>query len=444
MNPNRPQKEDAKDPVGGTWRIATLQGTIPLNLYMGGKIVLRPKPQYKGGETKKLWLRNHLKSYPWIRNYHRQHLQHRQHRQAHRLRVHLKKKNKKTRGLSKKSVKIPRKGMKIKMTVKKPQKRKEPAQSEEEVNLDGCDFPDSEDDVPDIFFDHNFTQVEEEVNNMFNDKKESVNDRKKEPSDESEYEPSDHLDTTSESKNEQRNKKKRKKQKFATFNEKTDFHGMVELIVGMCFNNFKVCRAKQKIMLKLQEKAAEKFTKLWNYSVVVKKYNPDSNCKVDLNNGLFKRFYVCLGALKTRFKAACRPIICIDGCFLKGPYGGQLLCAIANDGNDNMYPIAWAAMKVECYDSWKWFMYYLLEDIGSIEENDWTFMSDQQKSLESVLEELGADHRICVRHLYANFKKSYHSKTLKDELWNAARATTFNSFKICMERIKNIDQSAYD
>ncbi|WOL10473.1 hypothetical protein Cni_G19230 [Canna indica] len=274
------------------------------------------------------------------------------------------------------------------MTVKKPQKRKEHVQSEEEVNLDGCDFPNSEDNVPDIFFDHNSTQVIEEVNDMFNDKKECVNDKKKEPSDESEYEPSDHLDAASESENEQGNKKKRKKQKFTTFNEKTDFHGRVELTVGMCFNDFKVC----------------------SVSAAVKKYNPDSNCKVDLNNGLFKRFYVCLDALKTGFKAACRPIICIDGCFLKGPYGGQLLCAITKDGNNNMSPIAWAAVE----------------------------------GLESVLEELGADHRICVRHLYANFKKSYPGKTLKDELWNASRATTFNSFKACMERIKNIDQSAYD
>ncbi|WOL08606.1 hypothetical protein Cni_G17359 [Canna indica] len=161
---------------------------------------------------------------------------------------------------------------------------------------------------------------------------------KKEPSDESEYEPSDHLDTASESKNKQGNKKKRKKQKFATFNKKTDFHGRVELTVGMCFNDFKVCKS------------------------AVKKYAVQRG---------------------------------IDFVFIK---------------NEKK------------------------KDNHCMQEGLWM----------EVLEELGADHRICIRHLYANFKKSHPSKILNDELWNAARATIFNSFKACMKRIKNIDQSAYD
>lgn len=56
----------------------------------------------------------------------------------------------------------------------------------------------------------------------------------------------------------------------------------------------------------------------------------------------FKRWYVCLGLVKNGFNAGCRPIIGLDGCHLKGPYGGQLLADVGADFNDGMYPIAWA------------------------------------------------------------------------------------------------------
>jgi len=73
----------------------------------------------------------------------------------------------------------------------------------------------------------------------------------------------------------------------------------------------------------------------------------------------------------------CRPIVLVDACHLKGHLGGQLMCAIGKDGNNDMFPIAYAV--VETKDSWSWFLSILIEDIGSIDESAWTFMSDRQK-----------------------------------------------------------------
>jgi hypothetical protein len=39
------------------------------------------------------------------------------------------------------------------------------------------------------------------------------------------------------------------------------------------------------------------------------------------------------------------PIIGLDGCFLKGYYGGQILAAIGRDPNDQMLPIAFAVVE---------------------------------------------------------------------------------------------------
>lgn len=61
----------------------------------------------------------------------------------------------------------------------------------------------------------------------------------------------------------------------------------------------------------------------------------------------FSRMYVCFGALKHGWLAGCGPIIGIDGCFLKGICGGVLLSAVGRDGNNQMYPIAWAVVETE-------------------------------------------------------------------------------------------------
>ncbi|KAL0292604.1 UNVERIFIED_CONTAM: hypothetical protein Sradi_6982800 [Sesamum radiatum] len=71
---------------------------------------------------------------------------------------------------------------------------------------------------------------------------------------------------------------------------------------------------------------------------------------------VFDRMYFSLWALKKGFLEGCRPIIGLDGCFLKTVYGGQLLVAVGRDGNDNMFPIAMAVVQVENRDSWGWFV----------------------------------------------------------------------------------------
>jgi hypothetical protein len=47
------------------------------------------------------------------------------------------------------------------------------------------------------------------------------------------------------------------------------------------------------------------------------------------------------------------------------------------------------------------------------------------------------DHRICVRHLYANFRDNgFRGLALKELLWNAASSYTEVDFRIHMEEIK--------
>jgi hypothetical protein len=55
--------------------------------------------------------------------------------------------------------------------------------------------------------------------------------------------------------------------------------------------------------------------------------------------------------MKLGFKAGCRKVIGLDGCFCKGACQGELLCAIARDANNQMYPLAWAVVEQETSDT---------------------------------------------------------------------------------------------
>ena len=65
----------------------------------------------------------------------------------------------------------------------------------------------------------------------------------------------------------------------------------------------------------------------------------------------FKRMYIRYNAQKVGFLGGYRPFIGLDGCHLKGRFGGQLLSATANDRNDNIFPVVMAVVEQENKDS---------------------------------------------------------------------------------------------
>lgn len=80
------------------------------------------------------------------------------------------------------------------------------------------------------------------------------------------------------------------------------------------------------------------------------------------------------------FVGNCRPIIGLDCCFLKGPFGGQLMHAVGRDGNNQQYPLAMAVVESELKDSWIWFLELLTDVIGTPADKEWVFISDRQKA----------------------------------------------------------------
>ena len=123
-----------------------------------------------------------------------------------------------------------------------------------------------------------------------------------------------------------------------------------------------------------------------NYAVAISESNPGSTVKMQVHRqmpnspAVFERYYISFQALKVGFKSGCSHFLGLDGCFPKSLTKGELLCIVGRSGNNQMFPVAWALVEVECTSSWKWFIDLLKSDINSLGNGiGWTIMTDQQK-----------------------------------------------------------------
>ncbi|MBA0770533.1 hypothetical protein Gotri_019158 [Gossypium trilobum] len=152
-------------------------------------------------------------------------------------------------------------------------------------------------------------------------------------------------------------------------------------------------RAKKTVKDKLVRNFVQEFDMLWDYADELILKNPGNTIKMAVNRVRlespphFKRLYVCFGALKRGRKEGCRPILGLDGCFLKGPFKGLLLAV------------------GECIDSWAWFLSLLIASLGMEDGFRYTIISDQQKDLEIAINDIlpKVEDRNYARHVLSNW-----------------------------------------
>ncbi|XP_074335918.1 uncharacterized protein LOC141673051 [Apium graveolens] len=176
------------------------------------------------------------------------------------------------------------------------------------------------------------------------------------------------------------------------------------LKVDVC--DAKCSRVRKAALSGVVEKMAEHYAKLRKFGGEIRRSNRQNTVKISttrLQEGdvsRFRRIYICYAALKKAWKDECRPVLGLDGCFLKTVTGGQLLSAVGRDGNNCIMPIAMAVVESENYDSWKWFLELLIVDLDLEDGHRKTLISDQQKGLDKAIKELlpQVEHRFCTRH----------------------------------------------
>ncbi|CAN1184923.1 hypothetical protein LINPERHAP2_LOCUS37249, partial [Linum perenne] len=158
----------------------------------------------------------------------------------------------------------------------------------------------------------------------------------------------------------------------------------VRLRYGIEVSNRHYYRAKVVAQDMINGTIKEEYKNLRRYVAELKRADPAGRfmLEVDIVPGeeavYFKRLFVGFSSLRKGFLGGCRKMFGLDGCFLKGEIEGMLLAAVGKDGNNQVYPIAWA-VEGKNTSSWTWFVRALKEELGIEDGRGWSVISDQQK-----------------------------------------------------------------
>lgn len=134
----------------------------------------------------------------------------------------------------------------------------------------------------------------------------------------------------------------------------------------------------------LDKEYADQFAHLRGYVREIEKTNQGTTVVLETipnaaKEDVFDRFYVCFEKLRSSWSGTCRPIIGLDGTFLKVATKGILLTAVGHDGNNQIYPIAWAVVQGENSDTWLWFIKRLKHDLNLGDGRKFVLLSDSSK-----------------------------------------------------------------
>ncbi|XP_057749260.1 uncharacterized protein LOC130968166 [Arachis stenosperma] len=162
-------------------------------------------------------------------------------------------------------------------------------------------------------------------------------------------------------------------------------------------------------------------------SVVVLKTTPVRvGGQVDESQAYFHRLFWTFPPCIEAFRH-CKPLVSIDGTHLYGKYGGTLLIAIAQDGNSNILPVAFALVEGENAESWTFFLSHLRQHVTP--QPGLLVISDRHNGIKAALEAPdggwlppSAYRAFCIRHVAANFALTFKGKdAMSQHLVNSNR-----------------------
>nr|XP_009772176.1 PREDICTED: uncharacterized protein LOC104222632 [Nicotiana sylvestris] len=208
---------------------------------------------------------------------------------------------------------------------------------------------------------------------------------------------------------------------------------LIRIKYGVYIGKSICSRAKHQFMGQYLGDYKKEFARIYDYADMLRSTNPGSTVVVKTSNEtisgkeVFVGIYICLHACKVSWLEGCRNVIGFDGIFMKGVCKGELLSCIGKDGNNQMYPVAWAVVEKETKHTWSWFFRCLMHDLQLTESQGegLTIISDMQKGLFASVSELlpNAEHRMCARHIWSNWKQKWKGEERRKKFWAYARAS---------------------
>ena len=164
------------------------------------------------------------------------------------------------------------------------------------------------------------------------------------------------------------------------------------------------------------------------------------------NTKIFQRVF---GSFKSSIEGFehWRPVLSIDDTHLYGKYKGTLLIVMGCDGNNQLFPLAFAITEGENIDSWGWFLACIRN--GVTQRMGIYVISDRHPGIMAAMNNphLGwaapfAYHKICMRHLASNFMIHFKDKLLKNLVCRVALVSTQRKFNKHVDIIWRINSEA--
>ncbi|XP_076956193.1 uncharacterized protein LOC143631263 [Bidens hawaiensis] len=278
----------------------------------------------------------------------------------------------------------------------------------------------------------------------------------------------------------------------------------------------KVRRAKKLANDKKDGDFIQQYGMLKGYLEQLVKANPGSHVKIDVEpchgpnspTRQFRWVYICYGSTKKGFQMLGREFSGLDGCFMKGPFLGQILISVSIDANRCIYPVAFALVEAETLHSWTCAVFVAVNAVNdvlvavkavsvfvdvnvvndvfvavkavsvvfvavnavndvfvavkavndvfvAVKAVNAAFVAVNAVNDVFVAVKAGlipalqnvfprAEHRFCIRHIHENMKKQWRGDVFKNMFFKAAGATSIPYYLKAMGEIKEVDATLYD
>ncbi|XP_050890767.1 uncharacterized protein LOC127096212 [Lathyrus oleraceus] len=137
----------------------------------------------------------------------------------------------------------------------------------------------------------------------------------------------------------------------------------------------------------------------------------------------------------------------VDGTWLYGKYRGTLLMTVAQDGNGNIFPVAFTLVESETKEAWSFFLKNLR--IHVTPQANLCLISDRHESIKSAYNntENGwqyppSSHVYWIRHIAQNFMREIKDKDMRKIVVNMGYALTEAKFNYYRGEIRRINNDA--
>ncbi|KAG7566373.1 Zinc finger SWIM-type [Arabidopsis suecica] len=178
------------------------------------------------------------------------------------------------------------------------------------------------------------------------------------------------------------------------------------------------------------------YEQLPTYLYMLRRANPGTLTRLEVDEEKrFKYMFLAFGASMLGFPFM-RKVVVVDGTFLQGKYKGTLLTATAQDGNFQIFPIAFAVVDTENDESWEWFFKQLSCVIP--DDEGLAIISDRHKSIAKGIKVVypKASRGICTYHLYKNILVRFKGKETFGLVKKAANAFRQVDFQTIFHQIE--------